>query len=228
MNREEVIDLAMDIFENTDATMEEAMGVAIESAENKMSDAEKYRRRVLKVEGAARASARPGKYSGLADDAISGKAPIRNQIANYHGHEYDRAKRLKGYNMPSQRRDGKGYMPDSYSGMTQKQKNKIDKSVDRMLNKENLRTIKSRTDYIKGNPTYSDFDTNRTIYHSGYKLKRRGNHPIDDRFSVDYRNVKANRASKEAAIMDTALDFLDMYDVSLEEAIDMAYDYIVD
>ena len=34
------------------------------------------------------------------------------------------------------------------------------------------------------------------------------------------------KASKEAAIMDTALDFLDMYDVSLEEAIDMAYDYI--
>ena len=29
-------------------------------------------------------------------------------------------------------------------------------------------------------------------------------------------------------IMDTALDFLDMYDVSLEEAIDMAYDYLAD
>ena len=30
--------------------------------------------------------------------------------------------------------------------------------------------------------------------------------------------------TKEAAIMDTALDYMDMYDVSMETALDMAYE----
>ena len=37
MNREEVIDMAMDIFENTDATLEEAMGIALESSNSQVA-----------------------------------------------------------------------------------------------------------------------------------------------------------------------------------------------
>ena len=50
MNREEILDMAMDILDNTDATLEEAMGIAIESAENKMSDAEIKAALVLPIE----------------------------------------------------------------------------------------------------------------------------------------------------------------------------------
>ena len=218
MNREEVIDLAMDIFENTDATMEEAMGVAIESAENKMSDAEKYRRRLLKAEGAATADARPGKYSGLSNEAPYHDKPEPRLVANVHvnGSGYGRADRLS----QGGKYGKKGYMPRSYDGMSQREKNKIDRSVDRIVNKEHRSTIKQRKSYIKQNPTYSEFDKNRSYYRV---YGRNGLGPEQTR--TNYKNMKA---SKEAAIMDTALDFLDMYDVSLEEAIDMAYDYLID
>ena len=220
MNREEVIDLAMDIFENTDATMEEAMGVAIESAENKMSDAEKYRRRRLKAQGAAIAAARPGKYEGLSHEArwqnrdSNGnfsyrKGPEKNVFASGHGIE--RNDKLRGYtddgfvgSLPKKRYASRNYI-SPYSTMTPDQKRKIDRQVDNYGLKQDRSTVKARSNYIKTHPEYSKFDR-----YDGYDK---------------YGRVKA---SKEAAIMDTALDYMDMYDVSLEEAIDMAYDYLID
>ena len=111
MYREEILDMAMDILDNTDATLEEAMGIAIESAENKMSDAEKYRRRRLKAEGAAIAAARPGKYEGLSHESrwqtrdSNGnlsyrRGPSPNTTKSYEttGRKNTRSEALSGYN----------------------------------------------------------------------------------------------------------------------------------
>ena len=141
-DREEILDMAMDILDSTDATLEEAMGIAIESAENKMSDAEKYRRRRLKAEGADTAAARPGKYSGLSHEAPYYDKPDPRVVAERHVNKsgYSRADRLsQGGNYGK-----KGYMPRSYDGMSQREKNKIDRSVDRFVDKQHGLTSKQR------------------------------------------------------------------------------------
>ena len=61
-----------------------------------------------------------------------------------------------------------------------------------------------------------------------YLANRRRSNMGDYSKSVPANNGRGTqyrpKASKEAAIMDTALDYMDMYDVSMETAIDMAYE----
>ena len=253
MYREEILDMAMDILDNTDATLEEAMGIAIESAENKMSDADKYRRRRLKADGAAIAAARPGKYEGLSAEArgqrqdstgkwVYDKGPARvSRIGNSINH----GNALKGYNndgynweIPKRRNNAANSAQRSYPGMSPDQKRKIDREIDRYSKKQDRLTSKMRSEYTKKNPTFSELerfhdDEYGTSYRRVRDARKNGvptNTVTPPRFKGSTSTVKDVRyrpnASKEAAIMDTALDFLDMYDVSLEEAIDMAYDYI--
>ena len=219
MNREEILDMARDILDNTDATLEEAMGIAIESAENKMSDAEKYRRRRLKAIGAANASARPGKYEGLSHEA---RYKYKDKTGNYH---YDSGPNPSlGAELSKRDRALLG-AKGGYSNMSKAQKFKADISSEIQKNKISNDTFKKRHAYVNENPKFSKFDRHRYENSDG-KVVMNDYKGLRDASNAAHAK-RAAKASKEAAIMDTALDFLDMYDVSLEEAIDMAYDYLI-
>ena len=186
MNREEILDMAMDILDNTDATLEEAMGVAME---NQM--------RALKAE--ARKTGRwanVAKRTGLKD--VGKLEAARRSATDANNYLNSRKYRVKS--------DGK-YRIDLYNDLVNKYDGKSNGTLERRLETEiygPLRRVEDASD----------------------RVDRVGNLAK----SVTANNGRGTRyrpkASKESAIMDTALDFLDMYDVSLEEAIDMAYDYI--
>ena len=213
MNREEILDLAMDILDNTDATLEEAMGIAIETqvAHSKISNAD-AKKQVL---SAYRGKRGPVYYVGKDKSGREvGGAAQRGRIGytrqrtagdtkrwDEHMHEYQRggSRNIDGithYSNPDSYRGVNYSNPDSYRGT--RNRSRVTDRKGRYLGTYN-----------------SGLDNNGKMYVNG---------------TSDIAKAHSNilkKASKEAAIMDTALDFLDMYDVSLEEAIDMAYDYLI-
>ena len=186
MYREEILDMAMDILDNTDATLEEAMGIAIESAENKMSDVEKYKRRMIKAKMSS------GDNSERRFESLKNTPEYRRsngKSSGYRGvskHNSQDARRATLYHQ--------GIYDAERMDYNRNHADELDRERRRMMDAD-YRRHKSE-DKIRNNT-------------------RRYGHPYQTR-----------KGAKESAIMDTALDFLDMYDVSLEEAIDMAYDYI--
>ena len=157
MYREEILDMAMDILDNTDATLEEAMGVALESQMRKM-----------------KAEARKtGDWSKVAN---------RQRLTD---------------------RGRSNAVNNARRGVSKGSRNYIEKRINDDFALQDDRSGATRR-----------------------SVRRNLNYPT----SVSANNGRGTqypKASKEAAIMDTALDFLDMYDVSLEEAIDMAYDCLI-
>ena len=206
--REEIIDTAMDIFENTDATLEEAMGVAMENQMSKMkAEARKtgdwdkvITRQGLKDTG-------KNQHASKADDDYS------RQHRWYSDKHSKVAWRYFSGNRPKS-------VPERFPGEqnTQAYKNRLAEHQRRFDN--NANTI----DRMIGIGKEHD-----KLYFDADRASRRMEKMGDYSKSVPANNGRGTKyrpkASKEAAIMDTALDFLDMYDVSLEEAIDMAYDY---
>ena len=178
MNREEILDMAMDIFENTDATLEEAMGIALESAENKMSDAEKYRRRLLKAKVPLANDIDTTYRRNMALTTV----PWQRDSAEYRGYRDLR---------PGQKIDA-GH--DAYVA-----KSKYEKEIWKDDKNPYAKTSRERRVALAKSANQNKIQSN---------MKKYG-HPYQ---------------TKEAAIMDTALDYMDMYDVSMEEAIDMAYE----
>ena len=198
MYREEILDMAMDILDNTDATLEEAMGIAIETqvAHSKISNAD-AKKQVL---SAYRGKRDPVYYVGKDKSGREINGAVGRGMIGYsrqrkagddkrwedHMHHY---KKGGSYNA-----DGVAHYqnPRSYAGSRSRARVTDRRGRD-------LGTFNTR------------IDNNGVARISG---------------SSDLAK-RAAKASKEAAIMDTAIDLLDMYDVSLEEAIDMAYDYLI-
>ena len=213
MYREEILDMAMDILDNTDATLEEAMGVALESQMRKMkAEARKTgdwkkvsRRQSLKDRGR------------LVTDYFPEPEPIgtrrmgRTYHTTYLKHKYQDDKRPPVKKI-TERFPGEAKTRQYQERATADQR-KFDKNA------------KIYHDYIDKEDRYR-FSNASDLFDSERRVKNMGDYsksvPANNGRGTKYRP----KASKEAAIMDTALDFLDMYDVSLEEAIDMAYDYI--
>ena len=231
MNREEVIDLAMDIFENTDATMEEAMGVAMENQMSKMkAEARKtgdwdkvIMRQGLKDTG-KKVAARNAEYGAEQENkkwlATHGSFNnVMTQQINRLDRKYDDKNRPGPKDMPERfmgESDTKQYQSRLSERQQRFDKNKrqfdsyVNKSVDNhQRHADDARAAGIRVQRMgRYSESVPEYNGRGTMY--------------------DLAKRKRERASKEAAIMDTALDFLDMYDVSLEEAIDMAYDYLID
>ena len=206
MNREEILDMAMDILDNTDATLEEAMGVALES-------------QMRKMKAEARKTGWYGKVANRQMLKNSGRLESDRRTLDDARREY-RARRDK----PQVRRlEDKIYSSterNTFPGGVTGRLDKGARQAKRYLNNSEPPLSKYGDDEYR--------TTVRTDRMGGFS-KRHGS----DTFSaVAAHNGRGTmyrpKASKEAAIMDTALDFLDMYDVSLEEAIDMAYDYLID
>ena len=186
MYREEILDMAMDILDNTDATLEEAMGIAIESAENKMTDAEKYRRRMLK------AAVSTGDNNERRRESLR---QTSKSMGDRDKHTYS-----------------------GYASMNRAQR----VATNREARNLHYDTITARSEYEQKN--------HKALGSMGLKrdhLHKINSGKIQSNINNYGHKYQTRKGAKEAAIMDTALDFLDMYDVSLEEAIDMAYDYLI-
>ena len=215
--REEILDTAMDIFENTDATLEEAMGVAMENQTRK-----------LKAE--ARKTGNWDKVimrQGLKD---TGKAAEAKRSADDVNARY--VEKLFG--------DQSTRLRNKYS---EKNRPPLEKIPERFPGE-----AKTKQYYDKASAKQRKFDKNYFDAHwymdqpgrayriagdEEYLANRRRSNMGDYSKSVPANNgrgtqyavaKKYEKASKEAAIMDTALDYMDMYDVSMETAIDMAYE----
>ena len=183
MYREEILDMAMDILDNTDATLEEAMGVALESQMRKM-----------------KAEARKtGDWSKVANRQRLTDRGRSNAVNSARRDAFDRS-----VNRSDAYRDRYARVVDRAArGVSKGSRNYIEKRINDDFALQDDRSGATRR-----------------------SVRRNLNYPT----SVSANNGRGTqypKASKEAAIMDTALDFLDMYDVSLEEAIDMAYDCLI-
>ena len=195
--REEIIDTAMDILDNTDATMEEAMGVAME---NQMS---KMKAEARKTGDWSKVAKRQGlKDTGKYDAADRAWFNTRQAYMQHTDRNRVRSlnRKYQSYERPSDE-------------LPEKQR-----EFDRRAEQFNDYNMKGAYHTLQ-----MSIDADRA--------DRRKDRKGDYSKSVPANNGRGTqypKASKEAAIMDTALDYMDMYDVSMEEAIDMAYDYLID
>ena len=216
MNREEVIDLAMDIFENTDATLEEAMGVAMENQMSKMkAEARKTGDwdKVITRQGLKDAGKNQDAERAYFADERAWKSRFKNRRVNKLMSKYDN------------KQIDKSNVPERFEGESKTKQYQERVAAEQRKYAANRRNFYNAVGNYAGSVAgYPLLDWDR----ADKRKKRMGDYsksvPANNGRGTQYRP----KASKEAAIMDTALDFLDMYDVSLEEAIDMAYDYLID
>ena len=209
--REEILDMAMDILDNTDATLEEAMGVALESQMRKMkAEARKTGdwdkvivRQGLKDYGKRDTAA----YAGI--NPIGTRRRDRILQTSNLNYKYQDDKRPPVKKI-TERFPGEA-KTRQYQERTTADQRKFDKNA------------KLYHDYIDKEDQYR-FSRDRDYLNSKRRMENMGDYsksvPANNGRGTQYRP----KASKEAAIMDTALDYMDMYDVSMETAIDMAYE----
>ena len=213
MYREEILDMAMDILDNTDATLEEAMGVALESQMRKM------KAEARKTGDWSKVSRRQGlkDYGRLVTDYSSDPDPIGTRRMS----RVSSTSNLK-YKYQDDKRPPVKKITERFPGEAKTRQYQERTTADQRKFDKNAKLYH---DYIDKEDRYR-FSNAGDLFTSERRMKNMGDYsksvPANNGRGTKYRP----KASKEAAIMDTALDFLDMYDVSLEEAIDMAYDYV--
>ena len=211
MNREEILDLAMDILDNTDATLEEAMGIALETqvSANKISKDEARKQALAAYRG------KRDPITTITKDRDGRKAygGIAHGVAGY-------ARQRKAGDETRWENHGRVYSGRGnstlYSGITH---GKFTSNADLMANPgesgyySRLR-YKTRSGKDLGT-TNTRIDKSGRTHVTGTSQGAKLTAGLLDGVYSD---------SKEAAIMDTALDYMDMYDVSMETALDMAYE----
>ena len=209
--REEILDMAMDILDNTDATLEEAMGVALESQMRKM------KAEARKTGDWDKVIVRQGlKDYGKRDTATYAD---RDPIGTRRMSRIATTSRLK-YKYQDDKRPPVKKITERFPGEAKTRQYQERTTADQRKFDKNAKLYH---DYIDKEDRYR-FSSDRDHLTSKRRMENMGDYaksvPANNGRGTQYRP----KASKEAAIMDTALDYMDMYDVSMETAIDMAYE----